>query len=338
MTEMDIYLTQTHSKAWQIQTRPVRSSPMMRLMKYLLLIIVSVVSIVAFLRWSERRPDAHYLSDLRTYVAPPYRNTEAPAELLLVQAQLSPVDYQSVEHLRLKLDTLLRNARDAGLMDAHTLVVLPDHVGTWLLATGEKVEFYQSKDRYEVRDWLLLGNPLLAIRALLSNLDAHRLDEALLRMKAEEMARAYQGLFADLAKRYGVTLVAGSILLPSPVLEDGELHAQAGPLRNATLVFSASGDIVGDLHSDPWPFDPALPAQRISLNGTDYAIERDIDEGFARTHVRRLDNGQISTPLFLRGSLDWPIGGLPRRIRLSAPMDMQESNPGSHLIPQWSLP
>lgn len=43
-----------------------------------------------------------------------------------------------------------------------------------------------------------------------------RRSDAHLRMKAEQMASDYQQLFGGLAKEFGVTLVAGSIVLPAP--------------------------------------------------------------------------------------------------------------------------
>ncbi|GGJ91523.1 hydrolase [Pseudomonas matsuisoli] len=301
---------------------------MIRLFKLAALIALVGIGLALFLRWAEQRTHAHYLSDLRTHVVAGSRT----APLLLVQAQLTPVDYQSVDHLRLKLDTLLNRARDAGLLHEHTLVLLPDHIGTWLIATGEKVEFYQSRDRYEIRDWLLLGNPVLAFKALVSNLDAHRLDEALLRMKAEEMAQTYQRLFADLAQRYRVTLVAGSILLPSPALQDGELHAGDGPLRNTSLTFAPDGQIIGPIYTEAWPPERSTEQQQVSVDGTDYRVERDLEEGYPRSRLLRMDTSDRSTPVFLRGTLDWPIGGLPRRITLSAPAEVQSGPPGSHLI------
>ncbi|WP_462379318.1 hydrolase [Pseudomonas sp. Marseille-QA0892] len=306
-------------------------------MKFALLAVAALVALVCFLDWSERRSHGHYLSDLRTHVESSEARTSEP-NVVLVQAQLSPVDYQSLDHLRLKLDAILDRAQAQSVLHAGTLVVLPDHIGTWLIATGEKVEFYQSRDRYEVRDWLLLGNPLHAVKALLLNLGANRLDEALLRMKAEDMARAYQTFFSDLARRYGVTLVAGSIVLPSPVLEDGQLHAGNGVLRNVGLVFSPDGSIVGPMHDDPWPIATRSAPETISLAGRQYSIERDIQAGHPRIHVRRLDTGELSQPVFLRGTLDWPIGGVPRRITLSAPADTLNGPIGSHVIEAWSTP
>ena len=161
----------------------------MRTFFSLLILLLLVTGAGSFLYWAEQRPSAHYLSDLRSQIHGEQRPAQSHGNLLLVRPQLFPLDYQSPAHLRLKLAAALDNARAAGLIEEHTLVVFPDHIGTWLLARDEKPEFYRARSRQEVRDWLLLGNPLLALRVLLENLDADRLDEALLRMKAERMAQ-----------------------------------------------------------------------------------------------------------------------------------------------------
>src|SRR5690606_21388423 len=130
------------------------------------------------------------------------------------------------------------------------------------------------RSRQEVRDWLLLGNPLLAMRALLTNLDAERLDEALLRMQAAQMASDYQQLFSDLARDYRITLLAGSILLPEPRIEGGRLIAGDGPLRNSSLVFGSDGSLLGEPYSEPWPWRPTRDEpQRIVLAGEAFEVE-----------------------------------------------------------------
>ena len=312
-------------------------------MRKLLIFLVTLLvggCLAAFLIWAERRPDAHYLSDLRSAISSEPAPTQPRGNLLLIRPQLYPLDYQSPAHLRLKLAAALDKARDAGLLGPDTLVALPEHIGTWLLARGEKVEFYQARNRQEVRDWLLLGNPLLAIEALLLNLDADRLDEALLRMKAEQMAEDYQQLFAGLAREYRVTLLAGSILLPEPRVADGRLHSGEGPLRNLSLVFSPQGEIHGQPYDEPWPWRPGVnPPQRISVGALHYRVERDWRPGYPHSTLHLEDSAMNSPALFLRGKLDWPIGGASRDIRL-IPRDVPQANqaPGSHLLNLWIAP
>src|SRR3990167_10561239 len=124
---------------------------MKRKLSILLIALLAGSCLVAFLIWAERRPAAHYLSDLRSSISSEPAPAQTRGNLLLIRPQLYPMDYQSPAHLRLKLAAALDNARTAGLLGPDTLVALPEHIGTWLLARGEKVEFYQARSRQEGR-------------------------------------------------------------------------------------------------------------------------------------------------------------------------------------------
>ena len=311
----------------------------MRKLLLSLFLLALAGGLTAFLLWAGQRPSAHYLSDLRSAITSAEPPAQLGANLLLLRPQLFALDYQSPEHLRLKLAAALTHARSAGLLRPDTLVVLPEHIGTWLIARDEKVEFYRARSRKEVRDWLLLGNPWLAVRVLLLNLDAQRLDEALLRMKAEGMAEDYQQLFAGLAREYRITLLAGSILLPEPRMENGRLRSGRGPLRNLSLVFAPDGSLLGEPYSEAWPWRPSSDApQRFRHGGQQWTVERDWRPGYPQSVVH-LPDGRSSAPLFLRGKLSWPIGGAPRAVELTPSRIPQASEaPGSHLLNLWLDP
>ncbi len=212
-----------------------------------------VAAIAAYLVWTQERPVAHYLSDLRITLAV---NEGEPADrgnLLGIQPELFPADYQSLERLHLKLSAYLQKARDQGLINAKTVVVLPEHIGTWLMLSGEKNELYQATHLKDAMNWLSASNPLQFARAWISAKGDNRMDDAYLRMKAPAMARDYQVLFGGLAKEFGVTLVAGSIALPNPSVSQGQLHIGHGALYNASVVFAADGLPIGDPQRQLYP-------------------------------------------------------------------------------------
>ena len=212
-----------------------------------------VAALAAYLVWTQERPVAHYLSDLRITLAV---NEGQPAErgnLLGIQPELFPADYQSLERLHLKLAAYLQNARDLGLINPKTIVVLPEHIGTWLMLSGEKNELYQAAHLKDAMHWLSISNPLPFMRAWISATGDNRLDDAYLRMKAPAMAQDYQVLFGGLAKEFGVTLVAGSIALPNPTVSQGVLQVGHGALYNASLVFAADGLPLGQPQRQLYP-------------------------------------------------------------------------------------
>ena len=147
--------------------------------------------------------------------------------------------------------------------------MLPEHIGTWLLAVGEKDELYRAAEQRQALHWLAASNPLAFLRALLAAEGSARLDDALLRTKADAMARDYQSLFGDLARAYGVTLVAGSIVLPEPRVELGRLEAGHGPLYNVSLVFDRAGNPLGQPQRQILPSGPIAAATPNSLQVLD---------------------------------------------------------------------
>lgn len=217
-------------------------------MHRLLPALAVVALIAAYGAWSQQRPAGHYLSDLRGELAGEPGGAVAGIDLLAIEPVLNPHDYQHVDRLRLKLASHLQQARAAGLLGPRTLVVFPEHIGSGLLLLGEKRELYQARSRRQALRWLAASNPLDLALGLLRAKGRPRSLAALLQMKAQDMADAYQQLFAGLAREFGVTLVAGSIVLPQPELRDGRLRAGNGPLYNLSLVFGADGRPLGTPH------------------------------------------------------------------------------------------
>ncbi|WP_254797657.1 hypothetical protein [Geopseudomonas aromaticivorans] len=201
--------------------------------------------IAAYGAWSQQRPVGHYLSDLRGQIISAQRPAATRGNLLAIEPALTPHDYQSIARLHLKLAAHLQQARQVGLLTAHTLAVFPEHIGSGLLLLGEKREVYQARSLPQAMHWLAASNPLDFALALLQAEGSPRAVDALLRMKAQGMADAYQQLFAGLAREFGIPLVAGSIILPQPQICAGRLLAGNGPLRNVSLVFAADGHLLG---------------------------------------------------------------------------------------------
>lgn len=219
-------------------------SPMRKFL-YLLFTLALIAALITYALWTTDRPTGHYLSDLRINLAVDQGTPADRGNLLGIQPELFPTDYQSPERLHRKLAAYLQTARDLGFLNAKTVVVLPEHIGTWLMVGGEKDELYQATTLKEAMNWLAISNPLAFIRALVSAQGDNRLDDAYLRMKAERMAHDYQALFGGLAKEFGITLVAGSIVLPEPSVSEGELKIGRGALYNSSLVFGSDGRPIG---------------------------------------------------------------------------------------------
>lgn len=217
----------------------------MRKLLYLTFSMALIAALTTYAMWAADRPVGHYLSDLRINLAVDQGTPADRGNLLGIQPELFPTDYQSPERLHRKLAAYLQKAQDQGLLNEKTVVVLPEHVGTWLMISGEKDELYQAASLAQAMNWLAVSNPLKFARALISARGERRLDDAHLRMKAKGMAKDYQALFGGLAKEFHVTLVAGSIVLPEPSVIDGSLKIGRGSLFNSSVVFGRDGLPIG---------------------------------------------------------------------------------------------
>ncbi len=217
----------------------------MRKLLYLTFSMALVAALTFYAMWAADRPAGHYLSDLRIKLAVDQGTPGDRGNLLGIQPELFPTDYQSSERLHRKLAAYLQQAQDQGLLNEKTIVVLPEHIGTWLMISGEKDELYQASTLTEAMNWLAASNPLRFARAWLSAKGSSRLDDAYLRMKSRDMAKDYQALFGGLAREFHITLVAGSIVLPEPNIIDGRLKTASGALYNCTVVFGRDGAPLG---------------------------------------------------------------------------------------------
>lgn len=221
---------------------------MRKALKPLALLLLAAVALYVYLDWTEDRRSGPLLSDLRLR---PIESQGSPGEagnLLAIETRLLPADYQSRERLRLKFATYLEQAREAGLLNPRSVVILPEHVGTGLFAAGEKPEVQQARTLRDAMQWTALSNPREYLQRLFGNAADDRRTHSVLKLKARRMAGDYQQIFSDLARDYGVTLIAGSIVLPEPYLQDGRLHPGDGPLRQVSLSFDSQGRVLGPLH------------------------------------------------------------------------------------------
>lgn len=223
--------------------------------KFLLfsLLVLLLATLAGYGVWTQQRSSGHYLSDLRIRLTVNQGVAGGHGNLLGLQPELFPNDYQSTSRLHRKLAAYLQQARGLGLLNEKTIVVLPEHIGTWLLLRGEKDDLYQALDQQEAMNWLMLGNPLKLLGALFNAKGRSFLEDARLRMKAKSMAQDYQAVFGGLAKEFGVTLVAGSIVLPDPSVEQGTLKIGKGALYNVSLVFAADGRPLGQPQRKLYP-------------------------------------------------------------------------------------
>lgn len=224
------------------------------------LAIALIVLTIALAVWSRtgRRPPEGAVELRLEEVCRVGRDVGA-GNLLGVQPYVVPSDYATEARFGGKLEGYLAAARERGLIGPKTVVVFPEFLGSWLVVTGEKRAALEAGSTQEAMLLIAASNLPSYAAAYVRSRAQDRPKAALFRMKAREMARIYHRTFSRLAKQYGVTIVAGSIVLPSPRVEAGRLAIGAGPLYNATVVYAPDGRAQEPVVRKAFPTEDELP-------------------------------------------------------------------------------
>lgn len=179
---------------------------------------------------------------------------DGKGNVVAVQAWMDPSAYATEENFAERLDEYLYNAKNKGWLFDNTIVVLPEHIATWLVVIDEANGVIEADTAEQALKRMVpahLGE-FLSLRQGAPAEDAEQY--ALFALKAEQVAEVWQRVSRELAREYNVTLVAGSAWLPGPRLVDGELHVTVGAeMRNVSMVLGPDGEVVGDLIMKAFP-------------------------------------------------------------------------------------
>lgn len=244
-----------------------------------LLVSIALILFSAGLAWAlwskSGRATGDTPTDLRLQETLSVGDDTGAGNLLGVQPFMVPLDYASEERFYAKLAAYLEIAGQKGWLNEKTTVIWPEYLGTWLVTAGEKRTIYQASGISEAMQTLVLSNLFSFVRVLLSAgirvRASDKIKYSLFRLKARPMAEIYHSVFSRLAREYGVTIVAGSILLPSPSVRGGVLTAGEGELYNVSPVYKPNGSIHDKLvrkaflTEDEKPFTLAAPVSELPI-------------------------------------------------------------------------
>ncbi|PJZ53332.1 nitrilase-related carbon-nitrogen hydrolase [Leptospira adleri] len=184
--------------------------------------------------------------------------------LLGIQPWMLSEDYASADRFREKIESYLLVAKERGFLNPKTIVVFPEYLGTWLVVSGEKESVYGADRMKEAMENLVLSNVFSFVRNWFRSKGEDGVSDAVFRMKSKEMLFAYQNTFSALSKKYSITIVAGSILLPEPSVEGGIIRIGEGSLQNGSFVFLPDGSVAENSSLKIFPVDDEKPFVRAS--------------------------------------------------------------------------
>ena len=188
-----------------------------------------------------------------------FGNDGGQGNLVAIQPWLETADYAHEYRFYAKMKDYFQTAYEQSWFNHKTIVVLPEYIGTWLVAGNEKASLYETNTLEAAMRLMILSNlfPFLGTLPLAQGKD--KVIDALFRMKAKRMAAVYHKTFSHLARVYKITIVAGSIVLPTPYIRAGKLITGDGPLYNVSIIYGPDGrpkpDIVHKVH----PITAELP-------------------------------------------------------------------------------
>jgi len=179
--------------------------------------------------------------------------------LLGIEAYMLPRDYASRESFLDKLNGYLLAARREKWLNAKTIVLFPEYIGTWLVLAGEGEKISQAASLDAAERAMVFRHPLKFIAYFFKSTERGRAEAAFFRMEANQMAEIYHDVFSGLARDYAITIIAGSIVLPAPRISNRRLILSDGPLRNSSVIYQPNGEPHPRLICKAFPTSKELP-------------------------------------------------------------------------------
>jgi len=178
--------------------------------------------------------------------------------IVVVQPRLTEQDYRTDNTFHAALETYFSKAEEKRNSQEEQLLVFPEYLGTWTVATNEPGWVFKAVSLNGAMVRLILSHPFRFLKTLFYGLFRDpfetsfpgHVQRAVFSMSADKMKRVYETAFSDLARQYHTWVVAGSILLPELKIEAGTLMYMKSPsgshctLMNQSVVFNSEGQAV----------------------------------------------------------------------------------------------
>jgi len=175
----------------------------------------------------------------------------APARVVGVQIAVTPATYRDRKSFEARMEEAVAAAaaQSGRKPGEHLVLVLPEHLGSFLSFMDEIGPLYSAPTRPVVTSLQILGSPGFMLYHLKASakgrnpaiFSTYYAFSNLLRYKAEAMWKVYTEVFSGLAKRHRAIIVAGSISVPRP--ED--LGKMLAPVYGTAAVFGPDGALLG---------------------------------------------------------------------------------------------
>lgn len=155
--------------------------------------------------------------------------------LVLVSTSFKPIDFANEEIYSNKIESILKAISEKNLISEETLIIFPEHTGSFLFLIDEKKEIYNSKTLMAGIEKIKYSNPdLLLTKDLIPKL---------IQNKKGKILEIYKNTFLKFSKKYSVSIFAGSIVLPELKFQNYNLIFNSNELKNQSIIFTSEGKI-----------------------------------------------------------------------------------------------
>lgn len=179
-----------------------------------------------------------------------------------INAYMTPEDYITPDHFEQKLKGYLEECKSRAWLNPKSVVIFPEYIGAWLVVEGEKKSVYTKPTIDEALTGFVTSNFFSYMRSWFMSPDsaADKVKHSVFATKGQRMAEIYTRVFSNLSRYYGVTIIAGSILLQEPrVIKNSYIDLKNGSLENVTAVFNPDGSLQPFLTRKAFPIADELP-------------------------------------------------------------------------------
>jgi predicted amidohydrolase len=222
-----------------------------------------ILCLFVWLIWSNsgKKPNLPKTEDFISIVQEINPSDSLKKSIIGIQPYMVLEDYLTKEQFKDKIEKYILRARNDGFIKDNTILLFPEYLGTWLVIAGEKRSLAEEETLEKALRKMVLSNFFkFSWNWMKSGKEKDKAAAAIFRMKSQSMAKSYFYTFSQLAKESKTYIAAGSIILPEPSVQDGNLTVNvSGPLYNASFIFGPDGKIIGEPSLKAFPIEFELP-------------------------------------------------------------------------------
>jgi hypothetical protein len=176
--------------------------------------------------------------------------------ILGIQPQLTAANYANIPTFKESIRAYLMEAKKQQLINDKTVVLLPEQIGSLLIAYEEKENVYSAATMEEGMQSIVKTNLFKYLVEFFSTDTPNKSMKAAIAMKSKQAGKIYWEVFGELAKEFDVRIAAGSILLPNTTrTPDGILKINKGDLMNTAAIFNKDGKVDTLLEKTVFPIE-----------------------------------------------------------------------------------